>query len=472
VKELYIKENLSAAHWKEKLKALFIMHLKGNLETSFLASILQLLCNDQKTGILQLNNNDEEVRIFLQDGKIIYATGSRRETRMGHILRNEGHLTSQQLLEGLDLSEKSGQALGKILVNKGWISREILKRVICKQAEEFIFNAFLWQKGTFEYKDAELNLKKMVITPLNAMNIILEASRRIDEMSILAERISSDQLTFKISEGIADKKEVKINANEWRILSLIDGRRTVRQLIDESGFDDFTAYKVLYSFVSSGFIQEIIGGIQSADKNNPDLFYATIKIYDDILKILIKDLETELGKWPFTIIDPNASEVDVPEKEAIGRFRDCEFRKWIFSIIAECKSALSPPSQTLLEDYQPNNPLTENNRDILSFMKSFKNFDEGRVHIKNGFNEFVENVFRKTADILGVHPTRKMMEKIEKVLHHLRTDRKDSYKNSDILEAVEQIIEKIEMQIIMDKKRSDAESGIFAISPETNHPIE
>jgi hypothetical protein len=94
-------------------------------------------------------------------------------------------------------------------------------------------------------------------------------------------------------------KEVKINANEWRILSLIDGRRTVRQLIDESGFDDFTAYKVLYSFVSSGFIQEIIGGIQSADKNNPDLFYATIKIYDDILKILIKDLETELGKWPF-----------------------------------------------------------------------------------------------------------------------------------------------------------------------------
>lgn len=107
MKELYIKENLSAAHWKEKLKALFIMHLKGNLETSFLASILQLLCNDQKTGILQLNNNDEEVRIFLQDGKIIYATGSRRETRMGHILRNEGHLTSQQLLEGLDLSEKA-----------------------------------------------------------------------------------------------------------------------------------------------------------------------------------------------------------------------------------------------------------------------------------------------------------------------------------------------------------------------------
>jgi hypothetical protein len=98
-------------------------------------------------------------------------------------------------------------------------------------------------------------------------------------------------------------------------------------------------------------------------------------------------------------------------------------------------------------------------------MKSFKNFDEGRVHIKNGFNELLKNVFERPRISL-VYIDRKMMEKIEKCFIISAQIEKNSYKNSDILRAVEQIIEKIEMQIIMDKKRSDAESGIFAISPE------
>jgi hypothetical protein len=109
--------------------------------------------------------------------------------RMGHILRNEGTLRINNFLKAWIYRKKARQALGKILVNKGWISREILKKVICKQRRN-LYSCLSVAKGTFEYKDAEINLKNGDYA-LNAMNIILEASRRIDEMSILAERISS-----------------------------------------------------------------------------------------------------------------------------------------------------------------------------------------------------------------------------------------------------------------------------------------
>ena len=45
-----------------------------------------------------------------------------------------------------------------------------------------------------------------------------------------------------------------MNAEEWRILSLVDGTRSVNAIIKESGYGDFIVYKVLYSLVSSGLI--------------------------------------------------------------------------------------------------------------------------------------------------------------------------------------------------------------------------
>jgi len=67
----------------------------------------------------------------------------------------------------------------------------------------------------------------MIVTQLNPMKLILEASRRIDELSVLKEFIPSDNLVFQMSGKVQNKEEIKLNANEWRILSLVDGTRTL-----------------------------------------------------------------------------------------------------------------------------------------------------------------------------------------------------------------------------------------------------
>lgn len=50
--------------------------------------------------------------------------------------------------------------------------------------------------------------------------------------------------------------EIKLNANEWRVLSLIDGTRSVRQVITESAYDEFAVYKIIFSVISSGLIEQ------------------------------------------------------------------------------------------------------------------------------------------------------------------------------------------------------------------------
>ncbi|MFP4226563.1 MAG: hypothetical protein ACLFRF_07515, partial [Desulfobacterales bacterium] len=99
-------------------------------------------------------------------------------------------------------------------------------------------------------------LKGVVGNKLNTMNLLLEASRRVDEIEIFKKQIPNESGIIKIA-GNTDQSgdDIKLNPDEWRILSLIDGKSTVRQIIDKSGFDDFTAYKHLNSLIASGRVE-------------------------------------------------------------------------------------------------------------------------------------------------------------------------------------------------------------------------
>lgn len=231
------------------------MPIKGNLETFYMSSLLQMLNYDRKTGKLIIKCESNEVQIFIHEGDIVFATETQKTNRLGELLKNNGIISQQVLDECLALSRKNKHGLGKTLVKEGYISLDKLNAFLLKQAENTVYNVFLWETGEFEYYDMDLNLKGVVGNKLNTMNILLEASRRIDEVGVLKKQIPSEKAILKISGNTKDSGEIKLNADEWRFLSMIDGKSTVRQVFDKSGFDDFTGYKILNSLISSARVE-------------------------------------------------------------------------------------------------------------------------------------------------------------------------------------------------------------------------
>lgn len=157
------------------------MSLQGNLETLHIASILQLLSQERKTGILRVSSGQNNVQIFIKNGIIFYAMSSEKEFRLGHLLKAKGILSDEQLRECLQSAEEKKQQLGKFLVENGHISIDTLKNVLHYQAKEILYNLFLWETGDFEYKDVPLSVEGKLFVPLNTIEIVLEASRRIDD---------------------------------------------------------------------------------------------------------------------------------------------------------------------------------------------------------------------------------------------------------------------------------------------------
>jgi hypothetical protein len=231
------------------------MAIQGSLDTFDLSNLLQMIKYERKSGRLTISSESNQVQILMQEGDIVFATESRKSNRIGQLLVNNGLISAQTLEAALTASREKNQGIGKTLVEQGKITVAELNGFLLKQAENSLYNVFLWQTGQFVYKDESIDLKRIVGSAFNTMNILLEASRRIDELAALKKQIPDDQSVLKPCDHEQTSQNLEFNTDESMLLSMINGQSTVRQVIDETGWDDFTGYRVIHSLVSAGAIE-------------------------------------------------------------------------------------------------------------------------------------------------------------------------------------------------------------------------
>ncbi len=233
--------------------------LKGHLEHFALADIFRLLSWAKKTGKLEVVRSAGRGKIFFRDGDVYYAESSLSREPLGQKLIRSGSLSEGQLMKALDVNAQSGERVGQILVANGWVTDEQLQEALKQQIEDAVFDLLRWELGEFEYQpfvEADIEVQISV----SVENLIIEASRRLDELEVIQRKIPSEESVLRMAskppEGAA---EINITPEEWRMLVLVDGQRDVHQIAQLVGIDDFGALRGLYGLVSAGLV-EVVGG--------------------------------------------------------------------------------------------------------------------------------------------------------------------------------------------------------------------
>lgn len=396
------------------------MSLKGKLEAFYLASVLQLLSHEKKTGVLQISDGDNIVKIFVKDGIIVYASGSQREFRLAHLVRIKGIVPAEEVQKCLLLAEKKKQSLGNILVEKGYISKQNLRELLQHQVKEILNSVFRWKTGEFEYKDVPFSAKGQLVTQMNTLAIILEASRLTDEWSVITKQINDDNLIFKASEKDQHLDEVKLDKKEWRVLSLIDGIRPVKQVVKDSGLGEFVTYKTIYTLLLSGFIEKSKAGHEES-KYIAD-YSDVVTTYNDILLLVYRNLEAELGDRAF------------------------------FAIFDKCKTELVPKQRALLKAFEVRKDAKFNVQAILEDMSGFKDFHEGRVSLVHSFNSLLLGILGKAAKLVGHGIIRKTLKETGQLLSYVKEFQTEATEKIKIVYEIENILAEVGENIGKEKE--------------------
>jgi hypothetical protein len=230
------------------------MSITGNLKTMQLAELLQWLSQSNKTGTLVIDNRDTEKKIYFKGGRVISSASTDPNEHLGHFLVSQGLIDEDELSKAIEMQERTGMLLGKILVTIGALEEETLHKLLQRKAQESVYDLFTWAEGDFRFLDGDKPKGTMIPIDLDTTALILEGIRRVDEWMRIREYIPTPQA---IPVSLTDLDDPGLSPSERQILSKVDDNRTVEEICLETHSSEFHVCKVLLTQIEAQRIKVV-----------------------------------------------------------------------------------------------------------------------------------------------------------------------------------------------------------------------
>ena len=234
------------------------MAIKGSLKEASLPDVLQLLAMGKKTGCLAVTHRNNFGYIYFDKGQICYASIVNRRDRIGDILVKAGSVTQAQLEAAINAQAlHRDKRIGELLVAQGAITKDALHQQIRLQIEEAVYFLFTWMQGTFNFEADVRPEEQDFQVSINPESLLLEGARRVDEWTLIEKKIPAFDLVFDVDRKKLEESAVVLTREQELVVDLLDGRRDVSSIMEESGLGEFDAGKAIYGLVSAGFAQRV-----------------------------------------------------------------------------------------------------------------------------------------------------------------------------------------------------------------------
>jgi len=215
-----------------------------------LAEVLQWVTLGRKTGSLTFIRNKIKNHIFLKDGQIISSRSNEPTKQIGHFLLFKGKITETQLKQGLEYQQHTRLALGKILVQKGFITQDEVELALIGRTQEVIYDLFLWDDGYFHFTGTGFNLDDLILINLDINAILFEGVRRKDEWARIRRVFPSNDAVLALRPDV-DLKTIQLTPVQKKLLFLVNqGKRISEMILELHGSDFLVNFELFHLYLS------------------------------------------------------------------------------------------------------------------------------------------------------------------------------------------------------------------------------
>jgi len=172
----------------------------GKLSLVGLTDLIQILEQGRNTGVLALSGEGEQGLVYFQDGKVLDA----------------------------EVGERKGK----------WA----------------VYHLLSWAKGDFSFRSEPVS--KVPVIYSSGTELVLEGIRRFDERRRLLSQLPDLRAILVVKPGVREKLESKkLSPDLKSFLEMFDGKRTLREVVAQSGEDDIATMQRLVKLLSAGLLE-------------------------------------------------------------------------------------------------------------------------------------------------------------------------------------------------------------------------
>lgn len=231
--------------------------LKGSVKDVSLTKLLMSLNRHRKTGTLSLSTAAFTKEAYIQAGDAIFASSTYTDDRLGEMLLKADKITVEQYDRATEILKASGKRFGAILVELGYLTPKDLFWGVKYQVREIIHSMFLMEDADYEFREGQIPGHEVITLKMCMGNLIYEGVSKIDNWTRIRNEMPDTDSVLRLSaDPLSLFQGIELSTQDGKILSLIDGQKTIVEVIERSGLGSFVALKILYVLWAIGMVEQ------------------------------------------------------------------------------------------------------------------------------------------------------------------------------------------------------------------------
>jgi hypothetical protein len=375
-------------------------------------SLLPDLYYEQKTGVITIRGDRRTIRVHLKKGLLTHAEGLDVDTLFLRKIAREKGLTSDHLNELIELKKNDPHSLGKTLIEHRFVSPSGWNKFLLLRARSHLAAALQMDGAHLEFRESSLNIPPEISVNCDLLQLLLESLRKMKDPALFRKPVPDADACFNPRPKERDAaKQLPLTPTESRVLSLIDGKRTVADLSSATdlGLDELSHVLCLLSF---------LGLIAPAQEKGEDkgrvASLEIINLYLDLYKILETNFIREVGR---------------------------EFE----AILAWCTGELTGPSANLFQGIDVHGERQDKiTSEIYDRFSDLMTSGESPLILSTSFNKLIYLLIMRMKKTLGIGIAADTLNEMLQMVSYVRKYRQDAEMINYMRENLEDYLRQIQ----------------------------
>ena len=229
------------------------MKLEGSLDAFSLPDIFALLSMTKKTGGLHLRREGAHGVVWLTTGALTGGASDVNRQALARRLIGSGQVSDEALQSAIDQAAGDDSiGVTRAVQQVGAIDEGALHDLVAEHIVDTVFDLLRWPDGEFSFAVDEANPDDVGVSR-QVEDIVTEARRRLESWGSVAATIPSPQTVLSLAATPPD--DPHLSRDEWALLALIDGQRTVGEVVALCGRGDYNVVSALADLVTRGLLR-------------------------------------------------------------------------------------------------------------------------------------------------------------------------------------------------------------------------
>jgi len=243
------------------------IEMKGRLDSESLDRIFAVLTEDNVACSFLISDGVSEKIFYFSIGGIRQVSlGGRKGVPIGDILVSEEKITPEQRERILEFAAGHDKRFGEAAVAMGLVPKEEIEAAVRYQMEAEICDLELWTEAEYEFEEGQPpnqfydSQYRACSVSCDVPEFVKSVQRRRTQVLSITKRITSDRLIFETTEAGEKRKMEAGDDAVSLVLKHVNGKRRIREIIEESGFTALFVFEALHRLGDDGFVKKSGGG--------------------------------------------------------------------------------------------------------------------------------------------------------------------------------------------------------------------